>query len=241
MIRPRPLRSIGWALAGILPAIVWLLTPMTAGSAETSAEEPPFGLPFASDPGPSTWLLTQAYGNTAFAYRERRSIYGAGQGLHFGLDLGAPCGTEVAAIGNGVVVGIDQSAHGAGPHNLMIDHPNGYASFYGHLVERPGLRLGQEVVRGEIIARTGDPDLTCTSRPHLHLEIRDAPGHRTAYNPVLLIDADWDRIALAGASPVGFEMDLENPRRWMTLGDQPEVQFGAPLVNDYAHAWPAPR
>ena len=59
----------------------------------------PFGLPFADPPGPSTWLLVQAYGNTTTAFRWRLSQYGAGQGLHFGLDFSARCGTTVVAIG----------------------------------------------------------------------------------------------------------------------------------------------
>lgn len=199
-----------------------------------------FGMPFAAPPGPDTWLVAQPYGNTAFAYRQRRVFYGAGQGLHFGIDLSAPCGTPVVAIGDGAVAGVDQSAHGAGPHNLMIDHPNGTASFYGHLLERPELRPGEEVLRGQPIAVSGDPDLTCTSRPHLHLEIRDAPAHRVAYNPMALIEAPWDRYVLIGGAAVGFEQDLVDPRRWQLLGDQPEVRFGAPLLNDYADAWPLP-
>jgi len=202
------------------------------------ASTPPFGLPFSSPPGPNTWQLTQPYGNTVFAYRQRRAFYGAGQGMHFGVDLGAPCGTPVVAIGNGVVAGIDQFSHGAGPHNLMIDHDNGYASFYGHLRDRPALSLGDEVRRGQSIAVSGDPDLTCSSRPHLHLEIRDAPAHRRAFNPLPLIDADWNRLALVGGSAVGFQQDLAEPRQWQLLTDQPEIAFGAPLLNDYLDPWP---
>jgi murein DD-endopeptidase MepM/ murein hydrolase activator NlpD len=218
-----------------------LLAAVFVLSAAAGSEDspPPFGLPFAGPPGPDTWLLIQPYGNTVFAYRQRRTFYGAGQGLHFGVDLSAPCGTEVLAIGDGVVVGIDQSSHGSGPHNLMIDHANGYASFYGHLRDRPGLALGDEVRRGQPVAVSGDPDLTCTSRPHLHLEIRDTPAHRRAFNPMPLIDADWDRLALFGASAIGFEQDLGDPRRWQLLSDQPEVAFGGLLLNDYVDPWPS--
>ena len=233
------MKTAGALVRRLLPsAAVVLLLAASPASTGASQARPPFGLPFASPPGPETWLFTQPYGNTVFAFRERRSFYGAGQGLHFGVDLGARCGTEVVAIGDGVVVGIDQSAHGAGPHNLMIDHPNGYASFYGHLLERPQLRLGAEVRQGQPIARTGDPDLSCTSRPHLHLEIREAPSHRRAFNPILLIDADWDRIALLGGYPVTFEQDLADPRRWQLLTDQPEISFGGDLLNDYDNPWP---
>jgi hypothetical protein len=88
----------------------------------------PFGLPFASPPGPSTWLLGQPYGNTVTAYRWRRAVYEAGQGLHFGA-VAMPFGR-------------------------------------------------------------------------------------------------------------GFARDLESPRQWQYLDDQPEVRFWQPLLNDYAHPWP---
>ncbi|WP_376792711.1 M23 family metallopeptidase [Thermoflexus sp.] len=201
-------------------------------------QERPFGLPFAEPPGPSTWLMVQPYGNTVGAFRQRNTTYRAGQGLHFGIDLAARCGTPIVAIGDGVVSEVDAAFHGAGPHNLMIDHPNGYASFYGHLLERPALSPGQPVRRGQVIAKVGDPDGTCRSRPHLHLEIRDAPAHRRAYNPVLLIEADWDSLALVGGFSRGFQRDLTDPRRWQFLEDQPEVIFGGPLLNDFAVPWP---
>jgi murein DD-endopeptidase MepM/ murein hydrolase activator NlpD len=199
---------------------------------------PPFGLPFASPPGPSTWLLGQTYGNTIGAYRQRDTTYAAGQGLHFGIDFSAACGTPVVAIGDGVVSKVDAPSHGAAPHNLMIDHANGYASFYGHLLERPALAVGQAITRGQVVARTGDPDETCTSRPHLHLEIRDTESYHHLYNPVVFIEADWDSLALVGSFGRGFERDLDNPRRWQFLEDQPEIVLWQPLLNDYAHPWP---
>jgi len=156
--------------------------------------------------------------------------------MHFGIDFAARCGTEVVSIGDGIVSKIDAQEHGAGPHNLMIVHPEaGYASFYGHLREAPGVFLGQRVVRGQIVGQTGDPDGSCTSRPHLHLEIRDL-SYITATNPVPLIEADWDAIALLGSG--GFQRDLDHPRRWVTPFDQPEIHFGAGMLNDYARPWP---
>ena len=202
------------------------------------AQDKPFGLPFTDPPGPSTWLLVQPYGNTTGAYRQRNTTYAAGQGVHFGIDFSAACGTPVAAVGDGVVSKVDALSHGAAPHNLMIDHSNGYASFYGHLLERPRLSVGQEVKRGEAVALTGDPDLTCTSRPHLHLEIRDNVEYRHLYNPVSFIEADWDSLALTGSVGRGFERNLDDPRRWQFLDDQPDVSLWQPLLNDYARPWP---
>lgn len=227
-------------LAVRLTFIVALCAAFAAAgpSAAPAQAERPFGLPFRQPPGPSTWLLGQVYGNTTGAYRSRDTTYRAGQGLHFGIDLSARCGTEVVAIGDGIVRKIDALEHGAAPHNLMIDHPQfGYASFYGHLLERPQLQIGQQVRRGQPIAKTGDPDGTCTSRPHLHLEIRNL-SYTRAYNPIELIEADWDSLALVGSFSRGFERDLEQPRRWQHLADQPETAFGGPLLNNYANPWP---
>lgn len=202
------------------------------------AEPPPFGLPFAEPPGPDTWLLLQPYGNTTLAYVYRQTSYGAGQGMHFGVDFLARCGTTVVAIGDGVVAEVDNRFRGAGPHNLLIDHPNGYTSLYGHLLARPRLEPGQLVQRGDPVGVSGDPDRTCFSRPHLHLEIRDRRYRSRAYNPALLIDADWDRLALVGAAGFSFQRDLDDPRRWQDLLDQPPVYFGGLLLNEYANPWP---
>jgi murein DD-endopeptidase MepM/ murein hydrolase activator NlpD len=199
-------------------------------------DPPPFILPFAGKAGPNTWLLGQAYGNTVGAFANRNIFYQAGQGLHFGLDFSAPCGTEVIAIGDGIVSEVD-GRHGSPPHNLVIDHPNGYSSLYGHLLETPNLEPGQPVKQGEVIAVSGDSFGTCRSAPHLHLEIRNNM-HNHAYNPVELINADWDSLALVGSFSNGFERDLNNPRRWQTLEDQPDVQFGGAMLNDYETPWP---
>ncbi len=198
--------------------------------------ERPFGLPFADPPGPTTWLLAQAYGNTTGAYASRVTQYSRGQGIHFGIDFSAPCGTVLVAIADGVVSGAD-GPWGSAPHNLMIDYPNGYSSMYGHLLQRPNWQRGQAVKRGQPVALSGDPDETCYSRPHLHLEIRSRSYTRW-YNPVLFIEADWDTLALTGSFSRGFEKDLDNPRRWQLLADQPEAEAGGPFLNNFLRPWP---
>ncbi len=206
--------------------------------AQSEGDEKPFILPFRAPPGPDTWLLAQPYGNTLFAYRQRRITYHAGQGIHFGVDFSAPCGTEIVAIADGVVYTADNLNFGSSPHNLMIDHPDlGYASFYGHLLERPDLQPGQRVQAGEVIALSGDPAETCYGRPHLHLEVRDL-SHTRKYNPLLLTEADWDNLTIVGPYSRAFERDLDEPRRWQHLDDQPEIVVGGRLLNDFAHPWP---
>jgi murein DD-endopeptidase MepM/ murein hydrolase activator NlpD len=228
-------------IAGILKLVVILSLFLIGSPGYTQSlddvGERPFILPFAGDPGPNSWLLIQPYGNTTFAYQYRNNVYYGGQGLHFGIDLAAPCGTEIQAIGDGTVFSVD-SWHGAGPHNLLINHPNGYASFYGHLLVRSFLRPGETVVAGQVVGLSGDPDRTCNSRPHLHLEIRDTETHARAFNPIVLIDADWERLALYGGEPVQFQQSSEDTQRWTNMYDQPETRFGYPSLNQYELSWP---
>ncbi len=226
-LAPRP-RAATCALLVILIAL-----PLAS---RASAAPKPFGLPFAEPSGPGTWYISQPYGNSVYAWQERDSLYASGQGMHMGLDLAAPCGSPVRAIGDGVVRSVDGPG-GAPPHNLMIDHSNGFVSFYGHLRDRPQLEVGQYVARGEVVAHSGDMYGSCVQSPHLHLEIRDETTARF-YNPVGLIEADWDSLLLFGAGPLAYERDLGAPRRWQSLQDQPELRLGGPLLNDYEQPWP---
>jgi murein DD-endopeptidase MepM/ murein hydrolase activator NlpD len=224
-----------WELAAGCVLLGWLMAASCAPSSAATGK--PFSLPFADAAGPNTWLLGQWYGNTTGAFGQRDTIYRAGQGLHFGLDFSAPCGTPVIAIGDGVVTMVDAASHGSLPHNLLIKLDAGYTALYGHLLERPKLNIGQRVAKGQTIALSGDSFGTCHSAPHLHLEIRDL-SYTVAFNPVELIEADWDSLALIGAYQRGFQRDLNNPRRWQYPDDQPDTHFGGALLNDYALPWP---
>ncbi|MFN8456888.1 MAG: M23 family metallopeptidase [Anaerolineae bacterium] len=211
--------------------------PATAQEGSSQPTERPFQLPFANPSSLDTWLMAQPYGNTTGSFRQRFTTYGASGGIHFGVDLSAPCGTEIVAIANGIVFAVD-GPFGSPPHNLMIDHPqHGYASMYGHLLRAPNLKPGDVVKQGQAIALSGDTGETCYSRPHLHLEIRDL-AHARKYNPALLIEANWDSLALTGNAGRDFERDLQEPRKWQSLYEQPEVQTGGPIVNDFAYPWP---
>ena len=63
-------------------------------------------------------------------------------------------------------------------------------------------------------------------------------GDLAAANPINLIDADWDALALVGAFQRGFERDLDDPRQWQYPDDQPDTKFGGPLLNNYKNPWP---
>ncbi|MBN1200553.1 MAG: M23 family metallopeptidase [Anaerolineae bacterium] len=236
-------RNLALLLSLAAAVLLVLAAPRAAAQDGTPGEpQPPgdlsFSLPFAGPPGPTTWLYEQHYGNTTSAYNYGSQWYMYGQGMHFGVDLEAPCGTPVLAIADGVVALIDAKGFGSGPHNALIDHPGtGYASLYGHLMEVPLVRRGQVVRRGEQIGVSGDPDLTCVSRPHLHLEIRSA-DYQTLYNPLLFIDQNWHMLASIGPVYNAFQQDLDTPYRWMRLEDQPEIHIGGLPLNNYTRPWP---
>lgn len=226
-----------WIIAGLGGLILLGLTVASTVAAPLPDKAKPFILPFSDPPGPNSWTMGQLYGNTVGAYGQRDTIYRAGQGLHFGIDLAAPCGTPLVAIGDGAITHVDAPEHGSLPHNLLMKLDAGYTALYGHLLERPKLSVGQRVNKGQVIALSGDSFGTCHSAPHLHLEIRSL-NYLIAYNPIELIDADWDSLALIGSYQRGFERDLTHPRQWQYPDDQPDTQFGGALLNNFTQPWP---
>ncbi len=205
----------------------------------TQAQDKPFILPAAVPASASTWLLGQPYGNTIGAYLRGEDWYSAGQRLHFGIDLSMPCGTPIIAIGTGDVLFVDDLGFGSGPHNVLIRHNDvGVISLYGHLLGRAPVQPGQYVNQGDVIGYSGDPDITCDSRPHLHLEIRSL-DYFVAYNPVDYIDANWHTLSLVGQFRYpAFQQDLDHARQWMSIDDQPFVAFGGRALNAYAATYP---
>jgi murein DD-endopeptidase MepM/ murein hydrolase activator NlpD len=88
---------------------------------------------------------------------------------HHGLDYAAPTGTPVSASGDGTVVFVGKRG---GYGNLIeLRHGNGYTTYYGHLSRiRKGIRKGEKVTQGEVIAYVGSTGLS--TGPHLHYEMR---------------------------------------------------------------------
>ena len=94
-----------------------------------------------------------------------------------GIGIGAPVGTPVHAIAAGTV----RVAQQLGTYGLsvLVDHGGGYYSLYGNL-QSADVRLGQQVIRGQQIGRTGGANTD--QGPHLHFEIRGQGGQ--ALDPV---------------------------------------------------------
>jgi len=86
---------------------------------------------------------------------------------HQGVDIAAEKGTPIMAAAKGTVITATWvSGYG---QTVEIDHGYGFVTLYGHGSEIL-VRRGQEVERGDVIARVGDTGITTS--PHLHYEIR---------------------------------------------------------------------
>ena len=88
--------------------------------------------------------------------------------MHEGVDIIGDVSTNVYAAGDGTIRFAGRTAGGYGVV-VEISHGYGYSSLYAHL-SRAVVREGQNVKRGELIAKSGRSGLV--SGPHLHYEVR---------------------------------------------------------------------
>lgn len=87
--------------------------------------------------------------------------------MHEGLDMGGTKGDPVYAAGKGKV--IHAGWNGGYGNLIIIDHGNGFKTYYGHL-NKILVKEGQSVSKGEKIGLIGSTGLSTSS--HLHFEIR---------------------------------------------------------------------
>jgi murein DD-endopeptidase MepM/ murein hydrolase activator NlpD len=92
---------------------------------------------------------------------------------HNGIDLAAPCGTNVVASADGTVIYVHEDSRnctscGYGNH-VIIEHKNGYRSVYGHLTSI-SVKMGQKLNSGEKVGTVGNTGHSYGC--HLHFEIR---------------------------------------------------------------------
>lgn len=104
-------------------------------------------------------VITDTYGYSR--------ITGASSISHKGTDYRAEVGTPVYAMNSGIVQ-FTRNLRNYG-NTIIIDHGLGLHTIYMHLSEI-GVRLGEEVEKGDIIGKTGDTGYVFG--PHLHLTVR---------------------------------------------------------------------
>jgi murein DD-endopeptidase MepM/ murein hydrolase activator NlpD len=99
-------------------------------------------------------------------YGKRSDPFTGKQEFHRGLDFAGKKGSEVVAVGDGVVV---WSGKRSGYGNLVeINHGNGYVTRYGHN-EKNLVKVGETVKKGQQIALMGSTGRS--TGPHVHFEV----------------------------------------------------------------------
>lgn len=118
----------------------------------------------------SGYRVTATFGQTSYLWST----------VHTGIDLAAPTGTAVGAVGAGVVM--SASYDGSYGNKIVIRHQDGTETWYAHLNSIQA-QVGQSVQAGTSIGTVGATGNV--TGPHLHLEVRPAGGDpvdpRTAF------------------------------------------------------------
>jgi len=111
--------------------------------------------------------------------------------FHTGMDFTAPTGTEIYATGDGTII-LSGWKQGYG-NCIMIDHGFGYKTLYGHNSKNL-VRVGQKVVRGEVIGQVGNTGKSVG--PHLHYEVlfNDKHDNPTKYYFMDLTPEEYDQM-----------------------------------------------
>lgn len=88
---------------------------------------------------------------------------------HKGIDLGCDRGTPVFATGDATVEIAEEHGYNGGyGHMVLLNHGFGYKTRYAHL-SHVHVTPGQKVLRGQLIAETGNTGIS--QGPHLHYEV----------------------------------------------------------------------
>jgi len=105
---------------------------------------------------------------SGFSLRRKHPVHGTYR-AHLGVDYGAPHGSAVVSVADGVVVSAAWA--GGGGRQVRIRHAGGYETYYLHLSRfGKGIRGGARVKQGEVIGYVGATG-TATG-PHLDYRVR---------------------------------------------------------------------
>lgn len=123
------------------------------------------GMSLQAEVLPSGRPVRAGYISSEFGFR--RDPFNGRTKMHKGVDYAGPTGTDIFAVGGGVVSFVGNRGDGYG-NVVEIDHGEGLLSRYAHLSEAH-VQEGQVVKKADFIARMGSTGRS--TGPHLHLEV----------------------------------------------------------------------
>jgi murein DD-endopeptidase MepM/ murein hydrolase activator NlpD len=104
--------------------------------------------------------------------------------FHDGLDIAAPAGAPIRAVGPGVVIAAGP-VNGFG-HWIVIRHDNGDVTVYGHMYAVE-VSIGQRVTAGQRIAGIGSDGIS--TGPHVHFSVHSGGINGPTVDPVAWLGA----------------------------------------------------
>jgi murein DD-endopeptidase MepM/ murein hydrolase activator NlpD len=107
--------------------------------------------------------------SSGFTWKRKHPILGTTR-PHLGVDLTAPRGTPIMAAADGIIEFVGRN--GGFGKQVIIKHPGGYKTHYGHLSRfGKGIRKGKRVRQKDIIGYVGSTGLS--TGPHLDYRIQE--------------------------------------------------------------------
>jgi hypothetical protein len=132
---------------------------------------------------------------------------------HKGIDFGAPSGTALTAVTEGVISRIGNEAKGYGQW-VEVTHADGTSSRYAHM-SQINVARGQKVTAGQVLGRSGGKKGQVgagnSTGAHLHFEILDEKGVKVDPAPYLSgapaspISGNMTASAVAGPKAIGSD------------------------------------
>ncbi len=140
-------------------ASVTLSQPVTEQQLRGTKERPTW-YPTGSFSWPCTGTLTSRFGY--------RSLRLSGSNYHQGIDIGNSYGTSIYASDGGTVTYAGWM--GGYGYLIIIDHGNGYETYYGHNSSLVAY-VGQKVHKGQLIARMGSTGYSTGNHCHFGVKL----------------------------------------------------------------------
>ena len=170
---------------GGLGAYIVQLTRLAAQRAEiqSNAQLSVSGVGFT---WPSVGRISQTYGCTGFYLEPPR---GSCPHFHDGLDIVSGYGSRIHAAADGVVAyaGWNPWDEEGRAWIMVLSHPDGYVTRYGHLIPGGLARVGQFVRQGEAIGRMGNTGKSTGTHLHFELLRDDTTVNPWAYLPAGMV------------------------------------------------------
>lgn len=155
----------------LIPAI-FIFSSGYGGDGAFIEGDPPSDAQYASEGGriipdgeylwpvPNVNRYTSGYGVRLHPIKQKWRI-------HYGVDIGAPEGTDIISVADGIVSFVGNK--GGYGKTVIITHDDGAESLYGHC-SKLIVKVNRKVRCGNVIAQVGSTGISTGS--HLHFEIR---------------------------------------------------------------------